>query len=205
MMVATAASPARIDVWQTRGPDSLSRAIVLLMSGVEPRNSGRTKRQDHETTKPRNHEKEVWFFSWFVGISRFVFSCVVWSCLIAAVGRADAPAPLRVESLDGAAVDPFDARPGTKAIVFLLTSTDCPISSRYAPEVRRLVEKFSPKGVIFRLVYPNPADKRVAIVEHMNAFAYAGATDALRDPTHALVKHTGVTVTPEVAVYAGGR
>jgi len=89
--------------------------------------------------------------------------------------------------------------------VFLFTSTDCPISNRYAPEVRRLAEKFARQAVLFRLVYPNPMDKRDAIVEHMKAFGYAGVSEALRDPKHTLVKHTGVTVTPETAVYAGGR
>src|SRR4029077_9945651 len=39
----------------------------------------------------------------------------------------------------------------------------------------------------------------------MAAFAYAGAAQALRDPEHALVKFVGATVTPEAAVYAGGR
>src|SRR5438874_1084698 len=50
----------------------------------------------------------------------------------------------------------------------------------------------------------NPADRAPAIREHMTAFAYAGATEALRDPEHALVKFVGATVTPEAAVYAGG-
>jgi hypothetical protein len=132
-----------------------------------------------------------------------VFSLFVFSCLSAAVGVADAQ--VRVESLGGSAVNPFDAPSATRAIVFLFTSTDCPISNRYAPEVRRLAEKFARQGVVFRLVYPNPADKRDAIVEHVKAFGYAGVTEALRDPKHSLVKHTGVTVTPEAAVYAGGR
>ena len=128
-------------------------------------------------------------------------ACVL-ACFVAGLA---ADAALRVESLDGAAVNPLDARACTKAIVFLFTSTDCPISNRYAPEVRRLAEKFARQGVVFRLVYPNPADKRHAIVEHMKAFGYAGVSEALRDPRHSLVKHTGVTVTPEAAVYAGGR
>jgi len=127
----------------------------------------------------------------------------IW-CVLSAIAAA-APAQIRVESLDGAAVDPFDAPAGTKAIVFLFTSTDCPISNRYAPEVRRIATQFGPQRVVFRLIYPNPADKREAIVEHRTSFAYAGATQALRDPKHALVKHAGVTVTPEAAVYAGGR
>ena len=110
-----------------------------------------------------------------------------------------------VQSLSGAPVDALQAPAGTKAIVFLFTSTDCPISNRYAPEVQRVVGEFAGKGVVFRLVYPNPADQPAAIHEHMTAFSYAGAMEALRDPSHALVKFTKATVTPEAAVVAGGR
>jgi ribosomal protein L35AE/L33A len=110
-----------------------------------------------------------------------------------------------VQSLGGAPVDALEAPAGTKAIVFLFTSTDCPISNRYAPEVRRLVEKFGTEGVVFRLVYPASGDTEAAIREHMAAFSYKGAADALRDPKLALVKYVGATITPEAAVYAGGR
>jgi hypothetical protein len=54
-------------------------------------------------------------------------------------------------------------------------------------------------------VYPNPAESASAIRQHMTAFAYAGAAQAFRDPEHALVKAAGATVTPEAAVFAGGR
>src|SRR5262245_17210656 len=110
-----------------------------------------------------------------------------------------------VQTLAGAPVDALAAPAGTKAIVFLFTSTDCPISNRYAPEVRRIAERFAPQGVVFRLVYPGTADTAPAIRERMKAFSYEGATDALRDPTLALVKFSGATITPEAAVYAGGR
>jgi hypothetical protein len=110
-----------------------------------------------------------------------------------------------VQMLGGAPVDALDAPAGTKAIVFLFTSTDCPISNRYAPDVRRLVETFGAHGVVFRLVYPGTADGDAAIREHMSAFSYAGAMQALRDPSFALVKYAGATITPEAAVYAGGR
>ena len=59
--------------------------------------------------------------------------------------------------------------------MFLFTSTDCPISNRYAPEVRRVVGEFSRKGVVFRLVYPNPAEQAGAIREHMAAFCVRAA------------------------------
>jgi hypothetical protein len=118
----------------------------------------------------------------------------------------DSTAQVRVHALDGSAlVDPFVVPAGTKAIVFLFTSTDCPISNRYAPEVRRIAATFSARGVVFRLVYPNPAEQAPAIRQHMAAFAYAGAAEAFRDPEHALVKAAGATVTPEAAVFTGGR
>ncbi len=110
-----------------------------------------------------------------------------------------------VQALSGAPVDALQAPAGTKAIVFLFTSTECPVSNRYAPEIRRIAEAFGPKGVVFRLVYPDRADDAGKIREHMAAYAYAGVMDPVRDPALALVKFTGATITPEVAVVAGGR
>jgi ribosomal protein L35AE/L33A len=126
--------------------------------------------------------------------------------LAALLAGALLQAPPVVQFLDGpATTDPFSAPKGVKAIVFLFTSTECPVSNRYAPELRRIAETFVPQGVLFRLVYPNPSEDATAIRAHMAAFSYAGATQALRDPKHALVKFVGATITPEAAVYAGGR
>jgi hypothetical protein len=191
-----AAPRARLEVSQTRVSDSLSRAIFHLMALVKPRKHESTKARNHETTKPRKT---------FVACVS-CFRVFVFSWLIVMTAQASSQGTqVRVESPEGGEVNPFDTPADIKAIVFLFTSTDCPISNRYAPEVLRLATKFAPRGVLFRLVYPDPADKRSAILDHMTAFAYAGATPALRDPNHALVKFTGVTVTPEAAVYAGGR
>jgi len=99
----------------------------------------------------------------------------------------------------GAAVN---AGTGAAAIVFLFTGTECPISNRYAPEVRRLYETFRPKGVTFWLIYPDPDATPGAIREHLREYAYP--MGALRDPKHALVGQTGVRVTPEAAVYVRG-
>jgi hypothetical protein len=122
-------------------------------------------------------------------------------------GLLFAPPQVRVQRVDGGplTLDPLAAPAGTKAIVFLFTSTDCPISNRFAPEVRRIAAAFAAKGVLFRLVYVNPTEDATAIRDHMAAFAYAGATEAIRDPKLALAKFVGATVTPEAVVYAGGR
>lgn len=80
--------------------------------------------------------------------------------------------------------------------VLVFTTTDCPISNRYAPEIQRLAAKFA-TDVRFVFVYPVPSDSEAAIREHRKKF---GGGEWQRDPSQKLVKLTGVTVTPEVAV-----
>ena len=111
---------------------------------------------------------------------------------------------MQVLDLDGRRVDPLQAAPGVKAIVFVFTSIECPMSNRYSPEVRRLYDTFASKGVLFWLVYPNPGDTPDAIRGHQKAFGYPMA--ALRDPRQEFVRLANVTVTPEAAVFdRGGR
>ncbi len=86
--------------------------------------------------------------------------------------------------------------------VYVFTTTDCPISNRYAPEINRLAAKFSGKAK-FVLVYPVAADSPEMIREHQKKYGYS--LESIRDTTHQLLKQTGVTVTPEVAVMAEGR
>jgi len=94
---------------------------------------------------------------------------------------AAAPA-VRLPDLDNRLVDPFLAAEDHRALVFLFASVECPISNRYAPVVKRLVETFAAQGVAFWLIYPTPADSRAAIREHIKAFDYP--VHALRDPRH---------------------
>jgi thiol-disulfide isomerase/thioredoxin len=114
-----------------------------------------------------------------------------------------ATAPVRVVDLDNHVVDPFATTSGARAVVFLFTATDCPISNRYAPEIQRLYHAYVDKGVKFFLVYPNPADTPALIREHAKSFGYPA--DALRDPQQALAKAAKVTIAPEAAVFVDGR
>jgi hypothetical protein len=107
----------------------------------------------------------------------------------------------RVPNLDGTLVDPLAPAPGTKVTVILFVSTDCPISNRYAPDVRTLHDRYAKDGVAFWLVYPNPADAVLDIRDHLASFSYPGT--ALRDIRHDLVKRVGATITPEAVVYDG--
>jgi peroxiredoxin len=121
--------------------------------------------------------------------------------IIASVSEVSS-AQLRLLDLTGQPVEPLKATQA-KAVVFLFTRTDCPISNRYAPEVRRLHEKFAAGGVTFWLVYPDPDESVEMIRQHIKEYEYH--LGVLRDPQHALVKVTGVRVTPEVAVFVSGQ
>src|SRR6266404_7539700 len=110
---------------------------------------------------------------------------------------------LHVFDLAGRQVDPLQAI-GAKAIVFLFIRTDCPLSNRYAPEVKRLHDRFAKSGVRFWLVYPDQGESGEIIRNHIKEYEYR--LSALRDPEHKLVKITGAQVTPEAAVFLpGGR
>lgn len=110
-----------------------------------------------------------------------------------------ATSELRLLDLDNKPVDPFQASPGTKAFAFLFVSVECPVSNRYAPEIRRMSDAFTARGVAFHLVYPNPAENPDAIRAHVKDFSLPSGV--LRDPKQALVAFTKATITPEAALY----
>ena len=118
-------------------------------------------------------------------------------------GCADgtAPAGPHLVDLTGRRVD-FREATGAGVNVFLFTRSDCPISNRYAPEVKRLQAKFASRGVAFRLVYLDRDETTEALRRHMKEYDYK--CEALRDPRHELVKLTGARVTPEAAVFVPG-
>jgi hypothetical protein len=124
---------------------------------------------------------------------------VMFRTLAAVVLALAAASPVRVPDLDGTLIAPLQPPAGTRATVLLFVSTDCPVSNRYAPDVRHLHDTYSKDGVVFWLVYPNPADSPSDIRDHVKAFSYPGTP--LRDSKHDLVRAAGATITPEAAVY----
>jgi hypothetical protein len=140
--------------------------------------------------RPRCTVSGVWVVAAILGASAFALSAA------APVAPAER---MRLPDLDRRLVDPFEASADTNAIVFLFLSVDCPISNRYAPEIRRLFGAFAARGVRLWLIYPNPAESSAAIRRHLEAFAYPGR--ALRDPAQAIIGLAKATVTPEAAVF----
>lgn len=104
--------------------------------------------------------------------------------------------------LDGKAADLWQDGPA-KATVLIFTQSDCPISNRYAPDIRALYDKFHPQGVNFYLVFVDPQQTPDAIRSHMSEYGYP--CPALRDPEHSFAAFTGATVTPEAVVFDAQR
>jgi AhpC/TSA family protein len=103
-----------------------------------------------------------------------------------------------VLDLAGGPVDPLP-RAGAGPAVLVFVRTDCPISNRYAPELKRLHDRFARRGISFWLVYPDPSETPEAIRRHQRDFGLGFR--AVRDPQHELVRATQVSVTPEAAVF----
>ena len=111
------------------------------------------------------------------------------------------PPRLALLDLDGRPVHPLETS-GAPVTVFVFTRTDCPVSNRYAPELKRLHERFARAGVAFWLVYADPTETVEGIRRHVEEYRYPFG--ALRDPQHSLVASTQARVTPEAAVFAAG-
>ena len=123
--------------------------------------------------------------------------------LLATAGSAGAQ-PMRVLDSAGKVINPFVLMPGRVATVLVFTTTDCPISNRYAPDIQSLAARFAKQGIGFTLVFPVGTDTAAVIRDHLKQYGYA--LPAVRDTAQELVRHTGVEVTPEVSVIgAGGR
>jgi hypothetical protein len=55
-----------------------------------------------------------------------------------------------IVDLEGKAVDPFGG--AAKVRVFIFLRSDCPVSNRYAPELKRLSDEFAPRSAVFSMV-----------------------------------------------------
>lgn len=101
-------------------------------------------------------------------------------------------------NLEGKPVDLWNQQQRA-ATVGVFIRPDCPISNRFAPEIRRLHETYSPAGVAFYLIYVDPDEESASIRRHMSEYGYT--CQALRDPKHTLAAYCKVNRTPEAVVF----
>jgi hypothetical protein len=86
----------------------------------------------------------------------------------------------------------------TRAVVLYFVASDCPISNRTFPEMKRVRQEFSAQGVRFWFVYANTDETPATVKSHQRSYDPGGA--AILDPAGTLVHLTGAKVTPEVAI-----
>lgn len=86
----------------------------------------------------------------------------------------------------------------TKPVVLIFVRTTCPISSRYAPTIRAVVQEYQGRAD-FWLVFPDPADTPSVIHEYLQQYGYQ--MPALADAGFVLAARSKATITPEAAVF----
>jgi peroxiredoxin len=89
---------------------------------------------------------------------------------------------------------------GHKAVVLFFTTTDCPIANSYVPEMNRIHDAYAPRGVLFYAVQTDLTIPAADVAKYARDFHYA--YPLLLDPSQLLVRFTGASITPQVAVLA---
>lgn len=106
-------------------------------------------------------------------------------------------ASLDLTGVNGERLRPLD--PAGPANVLVFTSTDCPVSNGYAPEIQRICSAYAAKGIRCILVFEDVGVTAGAVRAHLADFRY-GAMPAALDDGGRLAERVGATITPEVAV-----
>jgi hypothetical protein len=84
--------------------------------------------------------------------------------------------------------------------VLIFVRSDCPISNRYAPEIKRLAEEFNGNAK-FWLVYPDKKETEQSVRRHVEEYGYK--LPVIRDANHKLLHESHARITPEAAVFQG--
>lgn len=100
-------------------------------------------------------------------------------------------------TVDGRSVS-LVRKTGTRAVVLFFIASDCPISNRTLPEMKRVESRFAGDGVQFWFVYPNATETAAGVRAHEQAYTLGDAV--LADPHQQLAQLAGAKVTPETAV-----
>jgi hypothetical protein len=103
----------------------------------------------------------------------------------------------QITDLSGNPADPLSDQ--GKVRVLLFVRTDCPITNRYAPELRRIADHFAQSPVAFFLVYSGRAESGPVVEKHIREYRFPGTV--ILDPGHDLARRAHATVAPEAAIF----
>lgn len=85
-----------------------------------------------------------------------------------------------------------------KAVVLFFVTIDCPVGNSYVPEMNRIRDHYASRGVGFYAVQADPTVREADVVKYAKDFRYS--FPLLLDPSQALVRHVGATITPQAAI-----
>lgn len=125
--------------------------------------------------------------------------------LLVALGLAVLAGPVRAEMGWWQRLGVRDLTGGPVAadgrwIVVVFLSPECPVANASVPILNALANEFGPHGFAFVGAYADPMIGLPAMRQHAREYGLTFAS--ADDRTHALVRLTGATWTPEVFVYA---
>jgi len=106
---------------------------------------------------------------------------------------------LRLLDTQGA-VHTFEEWRGHPAIVLFFVATDCPVANSYVPEMNRIREAYSPRGVLFFAVQADTTVPEAAVAQYAREYRYS--FPMLLDPHQALARIADATIVPQAAVFA---
>jgi peroxiredoxin len=87
---------------------------------------------------------------------------------------------------------------GKRAVVLFFLTTDCPLCNNYVPELNRIAQAYSGRGVAFYGIQGDATVPDADVRRHVQDYAYT--FPYLIDPQESLAAFTGATTTPETAV-----
>src|SRR5215831_19230830 len=117
--------------------------------------------------------------------------------MLALVSFAESTPQFALRDTDGA-VHHADEWATAKAVVLFFSTTDCPLSNGYIPEMNRIRVAYANRGVAFYAVQTDTTIAESEVRQHAKDFAISFLV--LIDPGQTLVRRAGATATPEVAV-----
>jgi len=91
---------------------------------------------------------------------------------------------------------------GKRAVVLFFLTTDCPLCNNYVPELNRIAQAYTPRGVAFYGVQGDATVPAAEVRRHAKEFGYT--FPYLFDEEESLAASTGATTTPEAAVLSPG-
>jgi thiol-disulfide isomerase/thioredoxin len=117
--------------------------------------------------------------------------------IVLLAGRSTAGQSVNLRDVDGVEhrQSEWESR---RAVVIFFTTTECPLSNGYIPEMNRLQKEYASRNVAFYAVEVDTSIADRDVRKHARDFQIA--YPVLIDKRQTLVRHAGATATPEVAV-----